>query len=406
MDLFNKQLMFFIFFAAANGVGSMIDTGFGNRIDVDSVCVLSVYTIIASATTPIFAVGKYAFRTTMKDAKVCLGISVVIGAVLGVIIWSLSDLMPYLFTLTQSQNALLSKCLRIYAISLPVLAASDFSKHYASLRCKNKIVTVATVVFYILMISIDAAVLRLTDALVWMLWGTFISNAVLAAIVVFGSGVLREPCSYNFRETIRLVRYGLDTVVGHSIDDVGTIITTSFASMLGTELLGIHAICSGIVSLTRRFTGALFTFTLTEMDGENDSVKKFKKCSRILLRHGWLIIVIAYTAGYSLLLFTHGVVPLGKCAPYVALYVMEVFPLLFYDSFSVFISTEKQTQYLRYGGVISLLTKVPFVIIGFYCGWGIFTFAFIRVFNYTMRAIYMYVCCKKVLKGAADTEIK
>ncbi len=49
----------------------MLDAGFGNQIDLDSVCVLSSYTTITFVTYSLYAIGIYAFRVCLDKAKIC-----------------------------------------------------------------------------------------------------------------------------------------------------------------------------------------------------------------------------------------------------------------------------------------------------------------------------------------------
>ena len=70
-----RQLFLYVLTGIFIGVCDLIDTAFGNSISLDSICVLSAFTIITWITYCLHSVGTYGYRTLLCDAKSCLIVS-------------------------------------------------------------------------------------------------------------------------------------------------------------------------------------------------------------------------------------------------------------------------------------------------------------------------------------------
>lgn len=155
----DRQFLFFLMQNVFIGICGMVDTGFGNRIDIDSVCVLAAYTVITWTTYHCYFIGAYAYRVVLDKAKMCFLIQVAAGIFCGIFVYTMSGKLPHLYDLTDNQYLLFTDCLKIHAISCPVRAITEFLSNYVEYNCKNKQSLIGNLIYYSAMIITDALVI-------------------------------------------------------------------------------------------------------------------------------------------------------------------------------------------------------------------------------------------------------
>ena len=86
-----------------DGLCSRIDTSFSNNLSLDAICILSSFMITTWMTCSCYSLGNYAYRILLSKAKECLLVSIAVSIVLGILVFSLSDFIPHVFSLTEIQ---------------------------------------------------------------------------------------------------------------------------------------------------------------------------------------------------------------------------------------------------------------------------------------------------------------
>lgn len=390
---FNKQFMFFLFQNIFVGICGLIDTGFGNQINIDSVCVLSAYTVITWATYATYSIGAYAYRVVLSKTKSCFLIQVSVSILLGVLVYLLSPIIPHMYSLTDAQYELFEQCLKIHAISCPVLAIREFLGNYVEYQCKNKQAITGNIILYGTMIATDAFVICHHGSLTELLWFTLLCSLICSLYELFFSGFLKEPFRFNIQEIKELLWHDANTCFDRITGKVATIVFNIYVSKLGTDLYAIHCVCYAIGIFSENFTNALFTYEVITL--ANKSSHKFQYCVKITKKYAMFLIIAAYAVCYGLLLFTHGAVLLQSCLLYTGLYCTEIFALLLYTPMMAYLTSMQQTHYLKYGGIVGIMVRIPVTIIGYYTGMGLYVFSVAAAIDYASRGIYFYICSKK-----------
>lgn len=388
----DKQFLFFLLTYISVGILDLIDTGFGNHLGIDAVCVFTSYSVITWTTKCFYNIGSYAYRTVMKYAKECLFMQVCVSILLGFIIYLTCPIIVRIYNLTDTQYELFERCLVVHAISLPVLAIMYFITEYLEYNCKNKQYAIGNFIYYTIMIVSDSLVLYYRCQLTVLLWCTFACTVVYDLFEIFASGILMEKWEFNMSTIIYLFSNGFDIVFDGITGKIATILYNAYASKLGTQLYSIHCICYSICVFTEDITECLYTYLIVKLHKVKYMYKKLNYCKKITKKYYSTLVIIGYILGYILLIFIHGDVPVVKCVLYTAIYCSDLFSHLLYTSMKAYLTYEQKTNYLKYGGVVGVSVRIPVVLIGYYTGIGLLTFALASAIDYLVRGIYYYLC--------------
>lgn len=399
----DRQFLFFLLQNVFVGICGMVDTGFGNHIDIDSVCVLSAYIVITWMDCS-YCIGAYAYRVMLDKAKVCFLIQIFAGIFLGILFYCLNGTLPYLFSLTDNQYVLFTDCLKIHAISCPIFAIREFLGNYVEYTCRNKQAFTGNLIFYSAMIITDAIVIFAGGDLRGLLWCTLFCSVIYSIYELFTSSILKETFVFDIRECCELLKHGLNTWIDRITGKIATIVFNIYASRLGTSLYSIHAVCYALGVFTENFTNALYTYETVALSKKSASLKnKFAYCFRLTKKYAGFLLLFGYGIAYLLLLFTHGKVPILDCVLYTGLYCTEIITLLFHEPMRAYLTSEHQTKYLRYGGVFGILVRIPIVLVGYYLTHSLILFAVASAVDFGMRGLYFYICSIRYIKKQGDS---
>lgn len=73
-----RQFFIFLFTGASIAILDLIDSAFGNHISLDSICVMSAFTVIYWCVDCICKAGEYAYRVKLKYESECFVFQVAI----------------------------------------------------------------------------------------------------------------------------------------------------------------------------------------------------------------------------------------------------------------------------------------------------------------------------------------
>lgn len=391
---FDKQFLFFLFQNIFIGICNLIDTAFGNHIDLDSVCVLSAYTIITWVTYATYSIGSYAYRVLLDKAKLCCVLQIATGILLGAVLYACNSVVSHMYSLTDNQYVLFESCLKVHALWCPVLAFREFLGNYAEYRCYNKQALSGNIILYGSMIITDVLVIYFGGSLTELVWFTGLCSLIYSVYMFIVLDFRKEKFCFSKLDAKLAFKHGWNTCFDRITGKVATVCYNIYASKLGTELYAVHSVCYAIGVFTENFTNALLTYEVISLvDKKQD---KFKHCVAVAKKYSVFIVVSSYFVCYLLLLFTHGTVSITDCLLYTALYCTEIFALLLYEPMKAYLLSEGCTNYLKFGGVIGIFVRIPLVVIGYYLNLGLFPFALSCTFDFGVRGLYFYLMSKKV----------
>ena len=120
------NFLFFIFQAFYTIFANMIDDGFANRIDIDSVIAYGSYIPIVWTFQSVYNIGKYAYTNMRREEKTCLFMGFSISVILMVMALPIHDKIHFIYSLSDRQIYLFNKILLCYLISMPFRQVGDF----------------------------------------------------------------------------------------------------------------------------------------------------------------------------------------------------------------------------------------------------------------------------------------
>lgn len=397
-----KQLIIIILQGLFNAVCNRIDNSFGNNMSVDAVCVLTSLFIVNCVVGEVYSLGINAYNVLQSKAKECLLVSIVLGGVMGLVLFIFSNWIPYVFSLTATQRVLFSKCLKVRACYCVLATAGDFMERYLLIKCKYKKQFLNDVVFWTIMFLSDAWVVASGRELPWLIGTTGVSYFVYCTTILFSSGILKENFQWSSQALKEIFKHGGNVCLERLFNRVGSIVCTLYASHLGTKLYAIHGICYSVLLFAEGFSVYFNTFQIIQLKKVEKS-ERFALCKKLNQKYGAFIVTLSYLSVPIILLVLHGKVNYWDCFLYSLLYCSDLIPFFFFESAKSYLTVQQQSKFLRYSGIVGVVVKIVFIGVCYCSSGNLFMFAFIYPLEQLARAVYLYWCSvrteRKLVKG-------
>ena len=369
-------------------IGGSVDTAFGNSLGVDSLCVLSAFTVLKWFLDKLLGLGKYGYYVVLKDEKLCLILNVLAGAVTGIAIFALRRVIPHLYALTPEQYVLFSKCLAVYSVGAVIHSISEFLYVYLLYSNQMKMVYSMNVFYYAILFLTDYVVVRNGLDLSALLACTVACKAVYSLVIFAISDFRKTSCTFSFQNAVTLIRHGSNLMFDRVTGKIATLFFQCFASRLGTELFAIHSVCFSVAVLMEAYTNALHVFTLNRLSKVKGFLRKYKTHLWIFKKYGCLILSLVAISILPVLWLLHGSVPVKSCMPFVFVYCLDSVALLFYEVSAACLTSAQRTEILKFDGVIGIEVRIPMVLGTVAFHWGPVGFAVSVILDFVSRSIY------------------
>lgn len=307
----------------------------------------------------------------LSRAKEYLLVSLAVSIVLGTFIFVLSDSIPTVFSLTSTQYDLFSRCLKLHAFSLPFMAIGEFVSDYLLLKCKNKILFVNNVIYWIVMVITDAWAVKSGKGLPGLIMTTGFTNFVYTITMLASSGIMKEEFYPSISAFKEILRHGTNSCFAQISSKVAVIVYGSYASKLGTAGYAIHAVCDDAMVFAEVYTNSIYFFQSTRLAKHPSVKRRFRFCIEIVKRYSGFILVLSYLFLPMVLFITHGKVSYLSCFLYSIVYYLRIIPLIFLESFKAYLAVQHQSKYLHYEGVVGIFIRIPSILVFCYAGFGI-----------------------------------
>lgn len=390
---------FFIYIINALGVAifDLVDSAFGNNLGLDSICVLSAFTIITWCANVMGNLGTYAYEVKMKYFSECVILQAISSGIVSVILLLTHNILPHVYHLTEKQYSLFSKCLIWFAIPFVIRRIASLMGTYVELACKNKILIVSNIVYYMVMIASDAVVvlsggkcyhLVITTGLSWTIYFLF--------LLIFGQIKLNKPSKQGLKECMSAAK---DRLIDRALGKIATVVFNIFASYLGTELYALHSIGYAIATNSETVTDVWYSYQILRLHNIEDVKEKYKKYKENRRKTFIPTVLICYGLLALLILPMHGETNLLQAFLISCLYETQAICLAIYENARGFLTSIQNTKILRYGGLIGILVRIPVVLISYYTPIGLYGFALASGIDFLMRGIfYSYEAKKYVIQ--------
>lgn len=171
MKEFISLLISFLFM----GIADNIDSAFNNAVSIDAIVVCGSLFSIDLILKSLGDIGIYTYRIVRKDESKYLIIQAFTSCILGIIGFIFRDLLINIFDLTEIQKIMLSNILKLYILYLVFGRMANSLFEIVRLKNELKLYRKSLVLFYILLISLDAVVYITTKNLNLLFCATIIA---------------------------------------------------------------------------------------------------------------------------------------------------------------------------------------------------------------------------------------
>lgn len=138
-----KQFFVFALTGASIAILDLVDSAFGNTINIDSICVMSAFTIIYWFICVICQIGEYAYKVKLKNETECFILEMIATVLCSILIIVFRNQISHIYNLTENQYRLFSLCLLYKGILLVPAKIQSFFYSYIEVNCKNKNIVIA-----------------------------------------------------------------------------------------------------------------------------------------------------------------------------------------------------------------------------------------------------------------------
>lgn len=381
-----RQFFVFIFTGASIAILDLIDSAFGNHISLDSICVMSAFTVIYWCADCVCKAGEYAYRVKLKYESECFVFQVVITLICSFILIAFRVPIAHIYSLTETQYELLSMCLFYKGLYLIFGKLESFYRNYIALTCQNKHIIVSNIIFYVTMIGADALVIALGGECYHLVIATGVADAITVVYyLVFCRFKWKKPTFERLKECISCAK---DIVIDRVLGKVATVVFNICASHLQTEIYALHSIGYAIASSLEECTNCCYTFQIVRLKAIDSLKEKYEMCKKLSKQVFIPTILVDYGVAILMVLPMKGVVDFKSALIITLLYNTQCILLQLYENHRGFLTSCGATECLRLGGLFGILVRIPIAIISITTPIGIYGFALGSGIDFFIRGLY------------------
>lgn len=390
-----KELLSYIAQSLVVAIGDSVDSAFGNNISIDTIVVMGSFLTISWVLSCLAKAGAYIFRIWQNRVWTCVTVSGIVSVIIGWIAVLLHAQLSHLFVLTDIQYKMLENIIILYGICLPIVGIGEVLDMYCLMREKIKCLSIADVVFYILLIGLDALVVILKLDCVWLVAGTMFSFFVFDVILLFSTGILQECSPVLLKDCILCLKHAVNILISKISIRIAIIFMRTMVSDMGTIPYALYTVANAVEEFNENYVAAWENFLTVKIKQERPE-NRFSTTKEYFKRHYKLFfllfcISIPITAlvlrgelNYFDVLFYACFVSLGNFFGYTE------------KTFYAYLSAFEKSSILRWDGIIGASVRILCCLLVYICGGSLIGYLLCYPIDTVCRAIYTYFMSKRV----------
>lgn len=381
-----RQFFVFLFTGASIAILDLIDSAFGNHISLDSICVMSAFTVIYWCADCVCKAGEYAYRVKLKYESECFVFQVAITLLCSFILIAFRVPIARIYSLTDTQYELLSMCLFYKCLCLIFGKLESFYRNYIALTCQNKHIVVSNIIFYVTMIGADALVIAFGGECYHLVIATGVADAITVVYyLIFCRFKWKKPTFERLKECVSCAK---DIVIDRVLGKVATVVFNICASHLQTEIYALHSIGYVIASSLEECTNCCYTFQIVRLKAIDNLKEKYDMCKKLSKQVFIPTVLVAYGVAILMVLPMKVVVDFKSALIITLLYNTQCILLQLYENHRGFLTSCGATECLRLGGLFGILVRIHIDIISITTHIGIYGFALGSGIDFFIRGLY------------------
>lgn len=381
MKEFMSILISFVFM----GIADNIDAAFNNSISLDTIVVCGSLLSISLILRSITDVGIFTYRTVRKREWSYLWINIIVGLLVGIIVFLSKDILITIFHLTDFQKEMLSSLLDLYIVYLVLDRVANAIFEMVRLKGELKLYRKSLIIFYILLIGLDAIAYFATKNLILLFVATMVSWFVS---IIYMLSHLKLKFEWPDKETLKTVtKYGIPTSLERLLSRVFLLLYGILASHLGTENYSIHTICYSVCVSLEIITNAYQATLMIKVPEGKTYEEQYDNCMKMKKKCFSLILVLNIVFSIVYLLISHGSLPLYQCFPYIIFYSFTVFGLYPYESYKTLCITQGKPFILLFGSTFGVIIRFLICLLFIKTPFALFIFGIVNFIDFYFRSV-------------------
>ena len=390
MKEFISILISFIFM----GVAESIDSAFNNAISIDAIVVCGSLFSIDLILKSLCEIGTYTYRTARKDETSYLMVNVIVSLLLGIIVFAARNYIVNIFGLTDIQKELLSSILILYIGYLVLGRLANAIFEMVRLKGELKLYRNSLIVYYIILIGLDATAFLTTHNLEMLFVATMISWIVS---IIYMLGNLKLKIKLPDKEVIENVKkYGIPTALERLFSRIFILIYGVIASHMGTEKYSIHTVCYAVCINLELITNAYQATLMIKIPTDEPYQKQKQVIINMKKSCFPIIILLNYVFAIIYLILQHGSLPLTNCFPYIIFYTFGVFGLYHYENYKTLCIMQGKPKILLLGSTIGSLIRVLICLVFCKSNIALFVFGLVNFVDFYTRSVIYRIELEKI----------
>ena len=367
------------------GVAESIDSAFNNAISIDAIVVCGSLFSIDLILKSLSEMGTYTYRTARKDETSYLIVNVIVSLLLGIIVFAARNYIVNIFGLTDIQKQLLSSILILYIGYLVLGRLANALFEMVRLKGKLKLYRNSLIVYYIILIGLDATAFLTTHNLKLLFVATMVSWIIS---IVYMLNRLKLKMKLPDKEVMENVKkYGIPTALERLFSRIFILIYGVIASHMGTEKYSIHTVCYAVCINLELITNAYQATLMIKIPTE-ESYKNQKQIITNMKKSCFpVIILLNYVFAIIYLVLQHGSLPLANCFPYIIFYTFGVFGLYHYENYKTLCIMQGKPKILLLGSTIGSLIRVVICLVLCKSDIALFVFGLVNFVDFYTRSV-------------------
>lgn len=388
MKEFLSLLISFVFMGIANS----IDSAFNNSLSIDAIVVCGSLFSLDLVLKALSEIGIYTYRTIRKDESKYLIIQFCESLFLGLIVFLFGKYFVNLFDLTLVQKDMLYKILKLYIVYLPCSSIANSLFEITRLKNELKLYSRALILFYFVLIFLDAIFYITTKNLVMLFVATTLSCSVSIIYILYNLKIKFELPDKNIFNSV--IKYGIPTSLEKLVSRSFILIYGIIASHLGIDKYSVHCICYSICVGLEVVTDAYQASLMINVPIEGSNEEKYNSIMNMKKQCFGVVVLINYLFATIYLLIKHGSLPIQECFPYIIFYSLYVFGLYPYETYKTVCIVQGKPQILLWGSIIGAMVRIIICLLFFKSSIALIVFGLVNFIDFYFRSIMYRVSLK------------
>lgn len=352
MKSFISLLISFIFMSIADS----IDSAFNYAISIDAIVVCGSLFSVDLILKSISEIGIFTYRTDRKNESAYLIINVIVGLILGAIVFFLRNIIVNIFNLNDIQRKLLSNVLALYIVYLTIGRLANAIFEMVRLKDKLKLYRKSLILYYVSLIALDFIAFIITKNLIVLFIATILSWVISIIYMLYNLKLeLILPNGAILRNVIKI---GVPTCLERLLSRIFILIYGVLASNLGTEKYSVHTVCYTTILKLELIANAFQATLMIELPKYKNANEQYKHCVAMKNKCFALIIFLDYLLGALILVISHGSLPIIDCFPYIIFYSVGMFGLYLYTTYQTLLIVQGKPKIMLIGSVVGAGVRV------------------------------------------------